>query len=74
MFLDEITRHAHSGRLKLSITAKERLEEFRKFLSSAHPRLVGQISCRTFMVLTNAAFKKNTRTGGLGGVFSRQMP
>ena len=29
--LDEITRHAYSGRLKLSITAKERLEEFRNF-------------------------------------------
>ena len=38
--LDEITRHAYSGRLKLSVAAKERLEEFRKFLSSAQPRLV----------------------------------
>ena len=66
--LNEITRHAYSGRLKLSTSAKERLEEFGKFLSSAQPRLVGQVSCRTFMILTDAAFEKETRTGGLGGV------
>ena len=66
--LNEITRHAYSGRLKLSTSAKERLEEFGKFLSSAQPRLVGQVSCRTFMILTDAAFGKETRAGGLGGV------
>ena len=66
--LNEITRHAYSGRLKLSTSAKEPLEEFGKFLSSAQPRLVGQVSCRTFMILTDAAFEKETRTGGLGGV------
>ena len=66
--LNEITRHAYSGRLKLSTSAKERLEEFGKFLSAAQPRLVGQVSCRTFMILTDAAFEKETRTGGLGGV------
>ena len=59
---------AYSGRLKLSTSAKERLEEFGKFLSAGQPRLVGQVSCRTFMILTDAAFKKETRTGGLGGV------
>ena len=66
--LNEITRHAYSGRLKLSTSAKERLEEFGKFLSAAQPRLVGRVSCRTFMILTDAAFEKETRTGGLGGV------
>ena len=66
--LNEITRHAYSGKLQLSTYAKERLEEFGKFLSAAQPRLVGQVSCRTFMVLTDAAFEKETRTGGLGGV------
>ena len=66
--LNEITRHAYSGRLKLSTSSKERLEEFGKFLSAAQPRLVGQVSCRTFMILTDAAFEKETRTGGLGGV------
>ena len=66
--LNEITRHAYSGKSKLSTYAKERLEEFGKFLSAAQPRLVGQVSCRTFMILTDAAFEKETRTGGLGGV------
>ena len=66
--LNEITRHAYSGKSKLSTYAKERLEEFSKFLSAAQPRLVGQVSCRTFMILTDAAFEKETRTGGLGGV------
>ena len=66
--LNEITRRAYSGRLKLSTSAKERLEEFGKFLSSAQPRLVGQVSCRTFMILTDAAFEKESRAGGLGGV------
>ena len=66
--LKEITRHAHSGRLKLSTSSKERLGEFGKFLSAAQPRLVGQVSCRTFMIPTDAAFEKETRTGGLGGV------
>ena len=66
--LKEITRHAYSGRLKLSTSSKERLEEFGKFLSAAQPRLVGQVSCRTFMILTDAAFEKETRAGGLGGV------
>ena len=66
--LNEITRHAYSGRLKLSISAKERMEEFGKFLNAAQPRLVGQVSCRTFMILTDAAFEKESRTGGLGGV------
>ena len=66
--LHEITRHAYSGKTKLSAIAQERLEEFGKFLSSAQPRLVGQVSCRTFMILTDAAFEKETRTGGLGGI------
>ena len=66
--LNEITKHAYSGRLKLTSPAKERLEEFGKFLGAAQPRLVGQVSCRTFMILTDAAFEKEARTGGLGGV------
>ena len=44
------------------------MEEFGKFLNAAQPRLVGQVSCRTFMILTDAAFEKESRTGGLGGV------
>ena len=66
--LSEITKHAYSGRMKLTVAAKERMEEFTKFLTAAQPRLVGQVSCRTFMILTDAAFEKDTRTGGLGGV------
>ena len=66
--LNEITKHAYSGRMKLTVAAKERMEEFTKFLTAAQPRLVGQVSCRTFMILTDAAFEKDTRTGGLGGV------
>eukprot|EP00439_Symbiodinium_sp_Y106_P014771 s6763_g2.t1 len=54
--------------MKLTVAAKERMEEFTKFLTAAQPRLVGQVSCRTFMILTDAAFEKDTRTGGLGGV------
>ena len=65
--VNKITRHAHSGRLKLSTSAKERLDEFGKFLSSAQPRLAGQVSCRIFMILTDAAFEKETRAEGLGG-------
>eukprot|EP00439_Symbiodinium_sp_Y106_P001382 s11847_g1.t1 len=30
------------------------MEEFGKFLNAAQPRLVGQVSCRTFMILTDA--------------------
>ena len=66
--LNEITKHAYSGRMKLTVAAKERMEEFTKFLTAAQPRLVGQVSCRTFIILTDAAFEKDTRTGGLGGV------
>eukprot|EP00439_Symbiodinium_sp_Y106_P004289 s12403_g1.t1 len=50
--LNEITKHAYSGRMKLTVAAKERMEEFTNFLTAAQPRLVGQ----------------DTRTGGLGGV------
>ncbi|CAE7257711.1 unnamed protein product [Symbiodinium sp. CCMP2592] len=66
--LTEVTKHAYTGRLKLSSMAKERLEEFGKFLDVAQPRLVGQVSCRTFMILTDAAFETESGTGGLGGV------
>ncbi|CAE7192582.1 unnamed protein product, partial [Symbiodinium sp. CCMP2592] len=66
--LTEVTKHAYTGRSKLSSMAKERLEEFGKFLDMAQPRLVGQVSCRTFMILTDAAFETESGTGGLGGV------
>ncbi|CAE7837218.1 pol [Symbiodinium sp. CCMP2592] len=66
--LTEVTKHAYTGRSKLSSIAKERLEEFGKFLDMAQPRLVGQVSCRTFMILTDAAFETESGTGGLGGV------
>ncbi|CAE7783991.1 pol [Symbiodinium sp. CCMP2592] len=66
--LTEVTKHAYTGRSKLSPMAKERLEEFGKFLDMAQPRLVGQVSCRTFMILTDAAFETESGTGGLGGV------
>ncbi|CAE7480360.1 unnamed protein product [Symbiodinium sp. CCMP2592] len=48
--------------------AKKRLEEFGKFLDMAQPRLVEQVSCRTLMILNDAAFETDSGTGGLGGV------
>ena len=66
--LVEITRHAYGGRRKIPGYTKDLLEEFCKFLDAAQPRLVGQVSCRSFMILTDAAFETETRSGGLGGV------
>ena len=54
--------------MKLTVAAKERMEEFTKFLTAAQPRLVGQVSCRTFMILTDAALRRKLEPGGLGGV------
>ena len=66
--LAEVTRHAYSGHKLLGPQSRQRLEEFCKFLSCAQPRLVGQVSCRTFMLLSDAAYDVETKSGGLGGV------
>ena len=64
-----ITSHAFSGAIGVQERLRIALLDFANLLRAEKPRVVGRISCRSFMILTDACFDPGAETkGGLGGV------
>ena len=67
--LRELTRHAYSGSTAVAGPLKNHLVSFRSLLGSETPRRVGRLSCRTFILLTDACYEPGgDLVAGIGGV------
>ena len=64
-----ITSHAFSGAIGVPEKLSCAILDFANLLRAEKPRVVGRISCRSFMILTDAFFDPGSEIkGGLGGV------
>ena len=63
-----VTSHAYSGSMFVSKRLRGALLDFAALLRDTRPRLIGAISCRSFMLLTDAFYDPGeTPAAGLGG-------